>query len=230
MAKFRYTNLVDGPFGMGDLYSMSPSFELRKHSGSSAIFKDTGSGNAIGLYGEGLTFKGDKMTDGQIDKIRFVDDHGHAYIVATKGNYDAATLSKNMREDIPTLFQQLFAREDTILGNGSDNYLIGAGSDDVIKGRGGWDQIFAAGGRDVLTGGGGSDLFMFTGVSDVDIITDFNSDDDATSHDVIATTLDLVDIRQVGSHTIVEFAKGNIVKLLNVDATTVTDMDDIGYF
>lgn len=226
MAKVQYTDLAGGPVGLGSLYLSGELMELGSHGKSKASYVDEITGNRLIFFGEDLKYKGERMTGGTIEKVLMTDENGDAFIIVTKADYKAATLSKHLfADDLAPFFHQIFLGNDKILGSNDDDNLIGAANNDVIKGRGGNDQIFGVGGRDTLTGGAGSDLFVFVSASDVDIITDFDAD--GLDQDHIETSLDVLEIRQAGAHTIIELDKGGIIKLLNVDATTIVVGEDI---
>ncbi|CAN7691911.1 hypothetical protein [Rhizobium sp. LjRoot254] len=226
MAKFQYTDLAGGPIGLGSLYSTGASMDLGSHGKSKASYLDEVTGNRLIFFGEDLKFKGERMTGGTIDKIEMTDHDGNEFIIVTNADYKAATLGKYLlADDLAAFFHHFFLGDDKILGSNANDYLIGAANDDVINGKGGDDQIFGVGGRDTLTGGTGSDLFIFSSLSGVDIITDFDAD--GTDQDRIETQLDVLQINQAGAHTIIEFENGGIIKLLNVDATTIVVGEDI---
>lgn len=82
--------------------------------------------------------------------------------------------------------------DDTICGNGLQNFILGKTGDDVIFGRGGNDQLYGEDGRDtidggdgddVLSGGGNADMFIFN--AGHDLILDFNDDIDTLAIDSV---------------------------------------------
>ena len=74
---------------------------------------------------------------------------------------------------------------DTLIGNGSENFLIGNAGPDTLQGAGGDDDLFGDAGVDNLFGGGGADLLrsdggpdrVFGGPGDDSIIGPFVSDE-----------------------------------------------------
>jgi Ca2+-binding RTX toxin-like protein len=65
--------------------------------------------------------------------------------------------------------------DDTLAGNGGDDFMDAGAGNDQISGGNGDDTLIAGSGADTLTGGDGADLYRFTNFTpgEVDVIIDF---------------------------------------------------------
>ncbi|ESQ87740.1 hypothetical protein ABAC460_18880 [Asticcacaulis sp. AC460] len=102
------------------------------------------------------------------------------------------------------------AFDDVLTGSSGANFLIGGGGHDILIGRGGADR---------LSGGGGADDFVFGLISGADTVTDFNALDgdrlDVSAYHAQATAV----ISQAGADTLIDLGGGNVITVLNVQAT-----------
>lgn len=112
------------------------------------------------------------------------------------------------------------AFDDRLVGDGGRNSLFGFGGKDRLEGRGNSDSMFGGGGNDrltggrgddVLTGGGNTDRFIFNNGDGDDTIRDFQAGIDKIVIGTGASNLGDLDISQLGTDTLVEFANVTIV-------------------
>ncbi|MCO4784063.1 MAG: hypothetical protein KC646_17170 [Candidatus Cloacimonetes bacterium] len=128
---------------------------------------------------------------------------------------------------------------DTVNGDGSDNYLYGHSGDDTVNGSGGNDHLFGGSGVDILNGGAGNDKLdggdgadtingdagtdqiVFDIEDTVDGGADFDTfvlqDGASIDFDAITTTnisnMESFDLKQGGNHTIDNLGIADILQI-----------------
>ena len=114
---------------------------------------------------------------------------------------------------------------DTLNGNGGSDRLDGGIGNDTLNGGDGDDILIGGAGTDTLTGGAGADLFTVSTSGGADTITDFLLGTDRIDLTAYGAYQSIV---QSGADTLVTFAAGVTLRLLNVTAATVTDASFVG--
>lgn len=122
---------------------------------------------------------------------------------------------------------------DVVKGNGGRDVLKGEAGRDVLKGGSGDDLIRGGSGRDVETGGKGEDTFQFRTGDDTDIITDFDAR--GSVHDVIDLRglksvtgwNDLVNnhMHKAGSDVVIDGLNGDEIVLRDVTLSSLDKGD-----
>ncbi len=108
---------------------------------------------------------------------------------------------------------------DTLKGSSGGDFLEGAGGNDVIDGRDGADTLLGDSGDDTLTGGAGNDDFVFSAGDGADTITDFTQGSDLLR--IFGYTAWQA-LQQQGADTLVSFAAGDTIRLIGIDAASLT--------
>lgn len=124
---------------------------------------------------------------------------------------------------------------DLVKGNGGRDVLMGQAGQDTIKGGGGDDIIRGGKGRDVEFGGKGEDTFVFRSGDDVAIIRDFDAK--GSVHDVIdlsglTSVKGWNDLRnnhmdKVGSDVEIDGNNGDVIVLRDVTLSSLDKGDFI---
>lgn len=118
--------------------------------------------------------------------------------------------------------------DDLLVGGDYYDELFGGGGSDQIFGGGSDDEIDGGEGDDTMTGGDGGDRFFFSQGSGTDTITDFiagNASGDRLDFLALGTSLEDLDIVQMGADTHVTTSFGDTVILQNVTATDLNAGD-----
>ena len=118
---------------------------------------------------------------------------------------------------------------DTITGDGGDNWLYGLDGDDTLYGNAGADVIFGNGGSDILTGGSGADIFYYVQTdTGIDTITDFENDVDQLNlqHLQFATAQDVLNAASSnGADTVIDLGAGTSIVLQNFALANFNETD-----
>lgn len=111
---------------------------------------------------------------------------------------------------------------DNLRGDSGPNVIVGANGNDTING---------AGGNDAMLGSRGDDTFVFTDDGDTDTVVGFKSNGDADQLNVFtfySTFGDVqMNLRQSGSHAIIDLPMGGQIRLYNFTASTLSAGDFI---
>ena len=209
----------------GDFYTSS-ELELRIERDGKAVYVDTDSGNRIVLEGSGFSYKGDMITAGEVDDIRFVNANGRDFGVAANVDASAERLSSLLLDSgVQAMMRTVLRQQDTVYGSTQADVLFGGGEEDILRGRGGSDELDGGRGDDRLVGGAGSDLFIFTSGGD-DTIADFDATGGGNGQDYIGVeSMNNFKIRDDGDDVVIRFDNGDTLTLLDVKHTVVTDAD-----
>lgn len=109
---------------------------------------------------------------------------------------------------------------DRLIGGAGHDTLLGGGGNDRLSGDDGQDFVSGGQGDDVLSGGTNADRFVYGGGADR--IVDYDIDNIVEMIDIRSfsniTTIEDLDIAQVGSHAAINFGGGNKLILENTDA------------
>ena len=184
-------------------------------------------GDRLTLHGSGLTYKNGMLKDGQIDGLTIRNSDGKLLASATNLDIDVKTLPTG---EPPAVFEYGFllgTRHHNVMRGSTGNDELNAGiGNDVLKGRGGDDQLTGHRGNDTLTGGDGEDRFVFRDGDGKDRITDFDADFGDGKQDLIgAAWADVVSIKNVKGHAVVDFDGGDTITLLGVKANEIDASD-----
>jgi len=138
---------------------------------------------------------------------------------------------------------------DTLNGEGGNDWMLGGDGNDTINGGSGRDRMFGQDGDDRLhggaaedrmEGGAGADVFVYTALSDRgDTITDFDAAEDSFDLSVMMTAMGYagadavadgyLSVSQSGADTLVQIdadGGGNgFVTLANLENVTATEID-----
>ncbi|MGB5213034.1 MAG: VCBS domain-containing protein, partial [Anderseniella sp.] len=146
-----------------------------------------------------------------------------AYVYATSGvTVDLSNSNNNAGEafgDVITNVEMVQGSnfDDTITGDGGDNWLYGLQGNDVVNGGAGADVLFGNGGNDILSGGAGADTFFFVvGDTGTDTITDFENDVDELNlqHFAFSSTQQVLDAASSsGADTVIDLGGGASIVL-----------------
>ncbi|GHF12293.1 hypothetical protein GCM10017044_02780 [Kordiimonas sediminis] len=116
---------------------------------------------------------------------------------------------------------------DTIDGGHDNDILYNGEGDDTVYGGSGDDQLWAGAGDDMLFGGTGRDTFSIISKSGNDVIGDFNIDQDILDlrfSGLINLNAVKAASSQVGDDLLINLGDGNSIKLLDISASDLDDM------
>ena len=116
---------------------------------------------------------------------------------------------------------------DNLIGGSGNDRLTGNDIANAINGGAGNDVIDGGLGNDTLTGGLGADTFAYRNGYGQDTITDFNRGQgdtiDLAGNNSVSSYTDLLSkTTQSGADTLITFAAGQALKLLNLNMATLT--------
>ena len=111
------------------------------------------------------------------------------------------------------------SRNEQINGLGGHDVLNGAGGSDRLDGGLGNDTLNGGAGDDILIGGLGGDVFVAGAGGGADVVNDFTLGQDLID---ASTAAALVSMTQQGADTLVTFADGATLLVLNVQATALS--------
>lgn len=228
MTRIKYELPMGERVEIGSYYGDDGAFTSDGKKAATWIDDDTGF--TIQLRGKGLTFENGVLVSGTVTKLIFEDVEHLEYATIT-GTINAKKLSGLGDISVEDVIEKISSGNDKIIGTANDDYLEGHAGKDVMLGGAGSDILWGGPGKDWMTGGAGSDYFYYDGPSDfsigdgVAIITDFDARGGGAEQDYLSAEADLLDIRQSGKNTIVEFADGGSFVLLNIKEKFVTADD-----
>lgn len=113
-------------------------------------------------------------------------------------------------------------------GNEGDNTLKGNKGDNTLLGMAGKDFLTGGRGDDVMDGGTDADVFLFGRKDGSDVIRNFEDGSDRLYIDGVFSqeTFDALDIRASKGDVVIDFGKGNEIRIENLDLANFT-FDDI---
>lgn len=205
-----------------------------------AIFVDSVTDRKMVVYGHGLEYDSNSITEGSITRISFFNESNKKFLTASDLKMDAAAFEAEYDKTYPSYLIEYMLRgndviagsdaseslkgysgKDTIHGGGGGDSIIGDGFGDVFKDRlfgdGGNDSITGGGGNDRMTGGKGSDTFVFYGISGRDVITDFDAKGGGIKQDYL-------DLGDHGEFTVKRDGHDIVLKFLNSDTIRLQDV------
>lgn len=158
-------DVITGNGGSDLLYGSAGNDTIT--GGDGGVVLDGGSGNDTLISGAGEDVlqggSGDDLIDGGagIDTVYYQSAFGGGVTVDLSISGAQNTVNAGM-DDITGIENVVGSYyNDTITGDGSDNYLYGWNGNDTINGAGGDDGIEGADGDDTLSGGAGSDTVYY---------------------------------------------------------------------
>ncbi|HCN95932.1 MAG TPA: heme peroxidase, partial [Leclercia sp.] len=213
-------NTMTGGRGNDTLNGMDGDDTLFGLAGNDTLIGGNGNDSLDG--GQGA----DAMTGGLGNDLYTVDNAGDTVVEGVNGGTDTVRVSLNtftLSQDVEVL---------TFTGNGG---FTGTGNAlaNTITGGTGVDRLNGAGGNDTLTGAGGNDVFIFGASFGQDIITDFDSNA-VGGQDVInlagrgltaGNYLNSISVTANGTSTVLSFASGERITLLNTAVSSITGTD-----
>jgi Ca2+-binding RTX toxin-like protein len=179
------------------------------------------------VHGKDLALANGSFTVGTIDKVTFRDANDNL-LATVKGDFDATDLGKYVNTG--GLDDALLSGNDKVTGSEGEDYLLGLDGADKIIGGNGADELSGGRGHDILIGGRGADTFDFFQKSGDykgdghDVIADFDAVGSHGHHDYLRV-IDYQSITQSGHDTVISFADGETLTLLDVKRSDVTDAD-----
>jgi serralysin len=140
--------------GYGDTLIGSADINgLYGNGGDDYIYGENGGDNLYGGVGADRLFGGN---DASVDYARYDDsNYGNLTIRLDASNLNTGAAAGDVYNGIEGLVGG--AGNDTVVGNGSANYLFGAGGNDMIYGQAGADYLNGGAGTNNLWGGAGAD-------------------------------------------------------------------------
>jgi Ca2+-binding RTX toxin-like protein len=224
MAKVKLNSLLDGE-RIGSFYTAS-ELELRVDRDDKAVYVDADSGNKIILEGDDFSYDGDRIENGMVDDITFLNSDGKTFSFALNVDVGAERLTSVLLNDgVDAMMRVALRRDDNVFGSAQADLLFGGGADDVLRGRGGADELDGGKGDDRLIGGGGSDVFIFVAGGD-DVIADFDATGGGDGQDYIGVeSMTGIKIRDDGDDVVVHLGNGDEITLLDVKRSAVTEAD-----
>jgi Ca2+-binding RTX toxin-like protein len=225
MAKFVYTELL-GAFGAlrfdYDEQTLKIDPEWTSHYAS---YTDSHGGNRIYLEGDHLTYAGNKITGGTIDKIIFENSDGGAMVTMTGGDFNAKAVTHILTGEngVEIFLDKIMSGNDTVIGSGISDFLSGGMGNDKVNGGTGNDTLYGGKGNDRLHGGAGSDTFDFS--PDKDVIDDFDANGGGKKQDYINANRSDVTITKSGHDVVLELDDGSTLTLLDVHKSDISGAD-----
>ena len=105
-----------------------------------------------------------------------------------------------------------------------DDTVVGTAGDDDLKGRGGDDILEGGLGNDTITTGSGQDMIRLSPQDGMDVVTDFRDGRDRLQLPGSLSFSDL-SITKQGAHTLILAGPSALVRLDNIDASSITQAD-----
>jgi Ca2+-binding RTX toxin-like protein len=225
MAKFVYTELL-GSFGALKFDYNEQTLKIDPEwTTQYASYTDSDGGNRIYLEGSQLTYAGNNITGGTIDKITFENDKGGAMVTMTGGDFDAKAITHMLTGEngVEIFLDTIMAGKDKVIGSDISDYLSGGMGNDTIDGGKGIDSLYGGKGVDRLHGGGGSDTFLFSPGKDV--VDDFDANGGGHNQDYILGNKSDFEIVKSGHDVILHSEQGETMVLLDVKLMDISAAD-----
>jgi len=224
MAKFAYTTLL-GPYGGLAFEYDEQTLKLDEiWTSHYASYTDGNNFQRIVFKGSGLTYEGDKITGGTVDKIIFENSDGQAMVTLTDGNFNAKQITHILTGEngVEIFLDTIRSGKDTITGSDISDYLNGGMGNDTIDGGKSADTLYGGKGNDRLHGAAGSDTFLIA--PGKDIVDDFDANGGGSKQDYIDGHKSDFDIEKSGHDVILHSDQGTLT-LLDVKMSEITAAD-----
>jgi len=193
-------NVLDGGAGADILSGFNGDDTIFGGAGRDFITGGAGADNIVGGAG--------------IDIARYVGSNAGVDVDLGAGTASGGHAQGDVLNGIEQLFGS--SHDDSLTGDGLNNFIFGSGGDDTLDGGAGIDKLF---------GGTGADIFVFGAGDTYAYVTDWEDDIDSLnlSEYGFGTVQDaLANMNQFGDH-VRFFVNGETLLILNADLADMAD-------